>query len=58
MQTNLSHPLIIENIPLKKFNCYRVGGNARYFAAPKSNQEKNVRMLIFINNADMLKELF
>ncbi len=50
MQINLSHPLITENISLKKFNCYRVGGNARYFATPKSNQELS-NLLIFIKNS-------
>ncbi len=50
MQNNLSHPLITENIPLKKFNCYRVGGNARYLAAPRTNQELS-DLLIYIKNS-------
>ena len=50
MQINLSHPLITENISLKKFNCYKVGGNARYFSAPRSNQELS-NLLIYIKNS-------
>ncbi len=49
MQINLSHPLITENVSLKKFNCYKVGGNARYFSAPKNNQELS-NLLIYIKN--------
>ncbi len=50
MQINLSHPLIMENMPLKKFNCYRVGGNTRYLAVPTTNQELS-DLLIYIKNS-------
>lgn len=50
MQINLLHSLITENISLKKFNCYKVGGNARYLAVPKNNQELS-DLLIYIKNS-------